>query len=79
MKFIVYTKPNCHSCEEIKSKLESKGHSYLSVNMLELPGEEATDLRRWAARVGQRSMPIVRTPDGELITNQDLINMLEGK
>lgn len=79
MNFIVYTKPHCHSCEEIKSQLDSKGYGYLSVNMLELPGEEISDLRKWAASVGQRSMPIVRAPGGELISNQDLINLLEGK
>lgn len=67
--YIVYTKPNCHSCEEMKSLITATGRTYKAINMLELPTEEIKDLRTWAKSVGQMSMPIVRDSSGELITN----------
>lgn len=77
MKYIVYTKPNCHSCEEMKQALTDKGHTYDSVDMALLPKEVATSLRSWAKDNGQRSMPIVRNASGlNLITNEKMYEML---
>ncbi len=77
MKFIVYTKPNCHSCEEMKQALANNNHTYESVDMTLLPKEEAASLRSWAKENGQRSMPIVRDLTSmRLITNDKMYEML---
>ena len=77
MKFIVYTKPNCHSCEEMKQAITDKGHTYDSVDMSMLPKEEAASLRDWARKAGLRSMPIVRNNfTTQLITNEKMYEML---
>lgn len=77
MKFIVYTKPNCHSCEEMKQALANNNHTYESVDMTLLPKEEAASLRNWAKENGQRSMPIVRDlTTMRLITNDKIYEML---
>lgn len=77
MKYIVYTKPNCHSCEEMKQALTDNGHTYESVDMMLLPNEVAASLRTWAKENGQRSMPIVRDAASlRLITNTKMYEML---
>lgn len=70
--YTVYTKPNCHSCEQMKELITEAGRTYSAINMMELPQEEIQVLRNWARSVQQMSMPIVKTSDGEFITNYTL-------
>ena len=76
--FTVYTKPNCHLCDEMKTLIENTGNRYTSINMLEMTNEEVTELRAWARSVKQMTMPIIRRASGELVTNKEIIEQLEG-
>ena len=60
----------------MKTLIVEKGGTYESINMLELPHNEVLNLRAWARAARQMSMPIVKTPDGTFITNDDMIKLL---
>lgn len=75
--FIVYSKPNCHACEDMKAALEAKGYTFDVVDMMNLPKEQIASLRTWARAEKQMSMPIVRDVGSTLlITNEKIYKIL---
>ena len=70
MKIVVYTKPNCGACADIKLALENKDIEFDYTDMTGLDMNSQNALRADAVANKQRSMPLIYI-DGDFITTED--------
>lgn len=64
---ILYTKPNCEKCEDIKKVLESNGVEFLAKNTQQ--PEVIQELRPKLTGLKSPLLPILEFDDGKLVSN----------
>lgn len=70
-KIVLWHRPGCHACQELKAFLDQKGYAYASVNV-----EGRDDLRDvLEVKYGIRHVPVVEIGNGqvyEAVTDADV-------